>query len=221
MKRGQVIQDVALFPMETMTITQGMFGNFSHKGSMSIDLGGKDAGIDPAFAPFDLTLVWKDSLSGNGLCFQSDRPVICADGTINHVTFVMWHMNDISAYRVGQKFKQGEKIYEEGMAGRATGNHIHFNIAKGKYEGGYPLFKNSDGVWCIKNQVPPMDILFVNDTVMRNDGGYNWRTFYVPSAPCDCASQADVKNLLKEQTDDIRLVVRDELAKLTFEVVVK
>ena len=143
MKRGQTIKDVALFPMEVLAISQGMFNNFSHKGSMAIDIIGSGGGIEDAFAPFDCTLRWKDVKSGHGLLFQSDREVLCADGTYSHVHFVMWHMNDISAYRVGQKFKQGEKIYEEGMAGRATGNHIHFNVAKGVYQGGYPLIRNS------------------------------------------------------------------------------
>jgi hypothetical protein len=176
MKAGQVIRDVALFPMEVLAISQGMFSNFSHKGSMAIDIIGSGGGIENAYAPFDCTLVWKDSLRGNGLCWQSDREVLWANGSTDFVTFVMWHMNDISDYRVGQKFKQGEKIYEEGTAGFATGNHIHWNVAKGKYQGGYPLVKNKDNVWCIKNQVPPMDVFFVNDTIMRIPM-YEWKVY--------------------------------------------
>lgn len=185
MKRGQQIGDIALYPMEVLAISQGMFGNFSHKGSMAIDIIGSGSGIEDAYAPFDLTLVWKDSLSGNGLCFQSDREVLCADGSKSFVTFVMWHMNDIRAYRVGQQFKQGQKIYEEGRAGFATGNHIHLNVAKGKYTGGYPLVKNSSGVWVIKNQVEPFKIFFVNDTVIRNAFGYTWETYVEPKSEID------------------------------------
>lgn len=195
MKRGQVIKDVALFPMEVLAISQGMFNNFSHKDSMAIDIIGSDGGIEDAFAPFDCTLVWRDSLSGNGLCFQSDREVLWANGSSDFVTFVMWHMNDISAYRVGQKFKQGEKIYEEGRAGNATGNHIHFNVAKGKYGGGYPLVRNSSKVWVIKNQVPPMDVFFVNDTVMRIPM-YEWQV-YTPITIIDRTDLPKLKVLAK------------------------
>jgi len=191
MKRGQVIKDVALFPMEVLAISQGMYGNFSHKGSMAIDIIGSGGGIESAYAPFDCTLVWKDSLSGNGLCFQSDRAVLWANGTTDFVTFVMWHMNNISAYRVGQKFKQGEKIYEEGTAGRATGNHIHFNVAKGKYGGGYPLVRNSSNVWVIKNQVEPMSVFFVNDTILRTPM-YQWE-IYVPKVEFNRDGTAKIK----------------------------
>jgi hypothetical protein len=185
MKKGQVIKDVALYPMEVLALSQGMYGSFSHKGSMAIDIIGSGGGIEEAYAPFDLSIVWKDSLSGNGLCFQSDRAVLWANGEYEYVHFVMWHMNDIKAYSVGQKFKQGEKIYEEGTAGFATGNHIHLNVAKGKYGGGYPLVKNASNVWVIKNQVAPMDVFYINDTVVRNAFGYEWKTYVAPKNVID------------------------------------
>lgn len=177
MKPGQKIPGVALFPMEFLNISQGMNNAFSHRGSFAIDIIGRDGGIDLAYAPFDCTLVWKDVKAGNGLCWQSDRPVLCADGAVDFVTFVMWHKNDISVYQVGQQFKQGDVLYAEGMAGRATGNHIHLNVAKGKYTGGYPLYRNKYDVYCLFNQVPPMDVFFINDTRIIQPLGYEWHTY--------------------------------------------
>jgi hypothetical protein len=184
MKAGQVIRDVALFPMEWMQITQGMNTTFSHKGTKAIDIVGKDRTKEDAYAPIDCTLVWKDTKSGNGLCWQSDREVLWANGTIDFITFTMWHMNDISDYRVGQKFKQGEKIYEEGIAGNVTGMHIDLKVGKGKYQGGYPLLQNEFKRWYIKNEVAPFDVFFINDTFIqvdkdgkKLDGGYEWKVY--------------------------------------------
>lgn len=199
MKRGQVIRDVALFPMEWLYITQGMNGGLSHRNTKAIDIVGKDRTHEWAYAPFDCTLVWKDVKSGNGLCWQSDRPVLWANGTTDFVHFTMWHMDDISAYRVGQKFKQGEKIYKEGTAGFVTGVHIDLKVAKGKYPGGYPLLKNSFNAWYLRNEVAPFDVFFINDTFIqvdkdgkKLDGGYKWE-LYVPAIEFDRNGTAKIK----------------------------
>ena len=182
MKLGTHLTDnngiqVALFPMETMTITQGTNSSFSHKGALSIDIAGDDAGIDVAYAPYDCTIRWKDVKSGNGILFQSDKKTLLANGEKDYSHFVMWHDNYTGDVKVGQKFKQGEKIYDEGTAGRATGNHIHLNVAIGKYDKGYPLVQNKYGVWELKNEIEPYLVFYVNETIIRNGHNYHWKTY--------------------------------------------
>ena len=167
---------LAMYPFETMNITQGMNGAFSHKGRMAIDEAGKDAGICDAFAPFDATVVWVDTgKARSGVLITSDKPVLCADGTERIINFYAFHDNDITDLFVGKKLKQGEVFYQEGTAGFATGNHVHYQTSDKPYTGGYPLFENEFGGWTLKNECSPVDVFWANDTIIRNARGYNWQ----------------------------------------------
>lgn len=171
---------IAVWPGVFLNITQKMGNSFSHKGSMSIDDAGSGLGISQYCASSDLKLRWADKKSGNGLLFESTKPCELANGTVDYYHFVMWHddyIEDMRPHVNGKTFKQGDKIYDEGTAGRATGNHVHINVAIGKYAGGYPLIQNQHGVWEIKNEVPPYDVWFINDTQVINDAGYPWKIF--------------------------------------------
>lgn len=158
----------ARFPMKYVNVTQVPNNNFSHKGSISAwDNAGKDAGIDGAFAPFDCKVVWKDTGSAKtGVLVQNTDFVECADGLIrepNTIKALFWHDNDISDLKIGQTIKQNAIFYQEGTAGHATGNHVHFNVGVGKYDGKYPLVENEFGVWEIKGEIDPTKIFFIDD----------------------------------------------------------
>lgn len=198
MKPNTVYQDAngveyAMWPGLYLNTTQRMNNSFSHEGSLSIDDAGKDKGISQYYASSTLKLRWADKKSGNGLCFESTKPCNLADGTVDYYHFVMWHDNNIEDMRPrvnGKAFKQGEKIYDEGTAGRATGNHVHINVAKGKFPGGYPLVQNEHGVWEIKNEVTPMSVFFIDDTEIIKDAGYKWET--IPKCECDEETEPEV-----------------------------
>lgn len=168
----------AKFPMLYVNVTQAPNNNFSHKGSVSAwDNAGKDTGIDDAFAPFDAEVVWKDNGSAKtGILISNTVEVKCADGIIRQagqVHTLFWHDNDISDLYVGKQIKQGEVFYQEGTAGRATGNHIHFNVGVGTYKKGtYPLVKNEFGVYEIKGEINPTKIFFIDDNhkVIKTNG---------------------------------------------------
>ncbi|MDL2211663.1 M23 family metallopeptidase [Erysipelotrichaceae bacterium OttesenSCG-928-M19] len=138
-----------IMPMNNVGISQKEGGKFSHKGINAIDLYGKNTKIEQAYAPCDCKVIKKYAYSsmGNAVVFQSTKKVYFADGSINYATFMMMHDNKISDIKVGQVFKQGQKCYDEGSYGYATGNHIHFEIAKGKYAG---VAKNG---WSLKGHV--------------------------------------------------------------------
>ena len=161
------------FPMETMYITQGVNGQFSHQGANALDNAGKDTGIEETYSPCDMKYVWNDSpRNGNAVFFQSVNKVLFADGTIDYATFMFIHDNYIADIlnlaRKGYVFKQGEPFGDEGTAAFATGNHSHIEVAKGKFTKPYIL--NSQGVYCLPNSVSP-DKAFVTDgTNLRNGG---------------------------------------------------
>jgi hypothetical protein len=168
---------VLLYPQLYLNISQGVGESPTHMGRLAIDMIGQGVGRDDAYASCDCTVAWKDTKSGHGILFQSDRKVLLADRTIDYAKWVMWHDDDISNIQVGMRFAQGDVIYQEGVAGHATGPHIHFNISKGRYTGGYPLVKNSFGVWEIKNEIHPAKMLYINGSKVLKDKGYNWQAY--------------------------------------------
>ena len=84
----------ALFPMKTLRVTQGYYTDFSHKQSYALDLGGKDGGVDPVYAPFSGTIKRIRSTNGE-MWLESDAPVEWADGTVDYMTVLFIHANSI------------------------------------------------------------------------------------------------------------------------------
>lgn len=181
MKKGQKLStssgvQVALYPMVYLGISQGVLDSYSHKGRLAIDMIGNGTGADEAFAPYDCTIAWiggKDNI----VVWNSDNPHLWANGLVEYSHFCMMHMNDISHLKVGMSFKQGDVIYREGVAGSASANHIHYNVAKGRYSKGYPLRLNEFGKYELYNEVHPVEVLFINDTLIYKDKGYAWKTY--------------------------------------------
>lgn len=155
------------FPMKTMKITQGSNGQFSHQGVEALDLAGVNEGIEQAYAPVDMTLKYRDAAAtGNALFFESDRPVLFADGTIDYASFMFIHDNYVDDLK--SSYKQGEEFMDEGMAGYATGNHIHFEVAKGKLTTCY--YKNLYGTYGLRGSVPADQACVIDGVTLFNNG---------------------------------------------------
>ena len=158
----------AVHNIDVLNISQGADGNFSHKGDKAIDI----TGVKNFKAPFTGTI--KKILSNdNEVWLESNEKVLYADGTIDYMTVLTLHDNDISNLYVGKVIKQGEVYYNEGTKGNATGNHIHLAVGKGKFTGS-GWYKNSYGYWCINNQIDVYKGLFLYDKVKIINGLYNW-----------------------------------------------
>ena len=170
-----------IFPMQNMKVTQGYNGAYSHKGTMAIDIAGKDGGRERLFAPCTMIIKRKGI---SGVYLESVNQVQCADGSINYINIYLFHDDNTSDLHVGQVIAQGQYFYDEGTYGNATGPHAHMIVAKGKYTGG---FYNSYKHWCLKNQVAPETVLWIKEgTVVYNNGGYVWKTtkeLYFEPAP--------------------------------------
>lgn len=163
----------AILMMDYLNVTQNGNGSFSHRGDLAIDIAGKDSGIDYLKAPF--TGIIKRIYSNvNAVWLESVDKVIYADGSIDYMTVMTLHDDDVSNLKVGDIIKQGDIYYKEGSTGYVTGNHIHLAVGKGKFTGS-GWYKNNYDNWCINNQMEVSKALFIpNNTKIINNGGLNW-----------------------------------------------
>lgn len=163
----------AVLMLDYLNVSQKANGSFSHQGDKALDLSGKDTSISDLKAPFTGTIKRIYS-SVNAVWLESNEKVKYADGTIDYMTVLTMHDNDVSNLYVGKVVKQGEIYYQEGTRGYATGNHIHLTVGKGKYTAN-GWYKNSNGNWVINNQYDVHKALYLRDSVnVINGGGYDW-----------------------------------------------
>lgn len=180
MNKGQVsirdgVEDV-LFPMEYCNITQGDLVG-THAGTYAVDLAGKDTGRDFAYFPFSAKSVALDSTkNGNAVIWESLNKVRFANGLIDYCCMMVIHDNDATGFAVGSSYAQGTQMAQEGTAGYAIGNHLHIEVARGRYSGGtYGMYdRNAQGVYHLRNNMPIEDVCFMDQTVILNGKG-NWR----------------------------------------------
>ena len=85
----------AVFMMDYLNITQKANNEFSHSGDKAIDIAGKDSGIDNFKAPFT-GIIRKIYTGDNAVWLESINKVKYADGTIDYMTVLTIHDNDIS-----------------------------------------------------------------------------------------------------------------------------
>ncbi|MEO2190203.1 M23 family metallopeptidase [[Clostridium] innocuum] len=158
-----------------MNITQGNNGSYSHQGVNTLDLAGYKGGCSPLYAPFDVVCVGVDGPDlGNAVFWQSQNKVRFVDGTIDYATIMIIHDNNLDGIRVGVKYSQGTQIANAGTAGRATGNHNHFEIAKGKFTHKYDLNQKTK-VYHLPNSISADKCCFVNKTDIINGNNMKWK----------------------------------------------
>ena len=82
----------AVFNIKKLNVTQGMNGSFSHNGELAIDIGGACEWFK---APFTGTIK-RIYTNTNTVWLESNEKVLYADGTIDYMTIMTHHDNDIS-----------------------------------------------------------------------------------------------------------------------------
>lgn len=164
------IQDV-LCPMSVLNVTQGDFeGNHPFYAS---DLAGADTGRDLYYAPCDVVCVATNPSDGNAVWWQSVDKVRHANGTIDYLTQMILHDNNLDGIYVGVVYKQGQQIAQEGKTGYATGNHLHVEFAVGKFTKRYE--KNDKGYY-LPNGVAIEDVCFIDNTTLKGScANWNWK----------------------------------------------
>lgn len=135
--------ELALYPSETLCITQGAYDNFSHQKQNALDITTPNRSV---YAPFTGKIVRIDRgyANYNTVWLESCSKVVYADGTIDYMTVVFMHDDHVADLSVGQIVGQGEYFYDAGVAGGATGAHVHIACIRGKYKSSMTLTGSGD-----------------------------------------------------------------------------
>lgn len=167
--------EVMLFPLEYMYMSQDEGGGYSHAGTLQMDFLGWDANGRvyncPYYAPCTCTCVGITDYSTNNRIYQSVDRVHLADGTLGIVTFECAHDN-FPAHSIGDRIVQGQILGRTGTAGNVTGDHLHFQTARGAYAGWEQVPPNNN--WQLKNEMHIYDACYVNDTTIVQGYAHNW-----------------------------------------------
>lgn len=167
--------EVLLFPLEYLNLSQGEGGDYSHLGTYNLDFLGwnKNGRLlkCPYYAPCSCTCI--GSTEDSNRIWQSNHEVLYADGTIDFVTWVQAH--DDSPLSIGTVLNQGELLGHTGTKGNVTGDHVHFNFARGKYANWEQVPPNNN--WQLKNSIHIYNATYVNDTIIINGYNYPWKIF--------------------------------------------
>lgn len=205
-----------LYPLKNMRITQG-YGEGTHIDSFAIDDAGKDTGIENVFAPFTGTIKKIYQNDANEVWLESVDKVEYPDGTIDYMTMMFAHSNNVSNLKVGQIINKGTPFYSEGTKGNATGNHCHFECGRGKFEGS-GWHKNGKGYWIINNSKNPQECLWIDETIaIINNNNYNFKKIEAEViVPPKEDNQDNNKNISKNNPENSPTIIKDKEPILIF-----
>lgn len=162
-----------IFPSKYLRITQG-YNEGTHKDSYAIDNAGKDSGISDIYAPFTGIIKKIYTNDANEVWLESIDKVEYPDGTVDYLTVMFAHDNNVSNLFVGKRIKQGEVFYQEGTKGNVTGNHCHIECGRGKFTG-TGWHKNNSGYWSINNSKKPEECFWLDDSITVLSSKYQFK----------------------------------------------
>lgn len=178
--------EVALFPLPYLNMSQDEGGDYSHTGTYNIDFLGWGANgriyQAPIYAPCTMKVVYFDGAygGGNGVGFQSVNKVHLPNGQLDYLCVYFAHDNNPPYTTIGQTVNQGQLCYHTGTYGNVTGDHVHSCLGQGSWQG---LTQRASGNWDLGNRIHYWDGVYINNTVVINGYGHNWRTYYIPPTP--------------------------------------
>ena len=192
-----------LYPSKNMRITQ-KYNSGSHIDSYAIDEAGQDSNISTLYAPFTGIIKKIYSQDANEVWLESIDPVEYPDGTIDYMTIMFAHSNDVSNLFVGKKINRQEPFYSEGTKGNAIGNHCHIECGKGKFTG-TGWYKNNGGSYSINNKKKPEECLWVDDSInIINSNGITFRKIQSSIPPETIIPEAENE---KTETPDEKYLI--------------
>jgi len=130
--------EFALYPSETLCVTQGAYDTYSHQRQNALDITTSNRSV---YAPFTGKIVRVDRgwSRYNTVWLESCDGVVYADGSVDYMTVVFMHDDNVADLSVGQIISQGTYFYDMGVAGGATGAHVHIAVIRGKYSSSMSL----------------------------------------------------------------------------------
>ncbi len=212
-----------IFPSKYMRITQG-YNEGTHKDSFAIDNADIDTGKSPLYAPFTGIIKKIYSNDANEVWLESIEKQEYPDGTIDYMTIMFAHDDDISDLFVGKRINKNEIFYKEGTKGNAKGAHCHIECGKGKFQG-TGWHKNNAGYWSINNGKSPEKCLWIDDSIKIIDNhGYNFKKISTNTVDNNIINKTPVNKIVKEfiaPKTDLYGVYLKENQKLIIEQVPK
>ena len=195
-----------LYPSKNMRITQ-RYNTGSHIDSYAIDEAGQDSNISTLYAPFTGIIKKIYLEDANEVWLESIEPVEYPDGTIDYMTIMFAHSNDVSNLFVGKKIKRKEPFYSEGTKGNTTGNHCHIECGKGKFIG-TGWYKNNGGSYSINNKKKPEECLWIDESIKVIDSkGLNFKRIKTQNTELKPPSQEipneEQKNVVEKDDKDL------------------
>lgn len=186
-------QQVALFPLSYIRVSQADYGTYSHNYDTyyATDFLGWNADgrvlLCEYYAPVDMTCIYIDK-SESCIVWQSNEEVEFADGSIDYLGCIFYHDNNVADgdYSVGDTVSQGDVIGHTGTAGNVTGDHVHLETGKGKWNSnsstgkGTAEYKYHFTDYTTVKRIRCFNALYGNDTVISlNDTNneYDWKTY--------------------------------------------
>ena len=164
----------AMYPIKHIRITQKHHEG-THKSCFAVDEAGKDTGISDVHAPFTGVIKKIYTADANQVWLESLKKVEYPDGTKDYMTIMFCHDNSVTSLYVGKIINQGDVFYQEGTKGNATGNHLHFECAKGKFTG-TGWYQDASGYWSIINGKKVTDCLWIDDNYeLLDTKGYSFK----------------------------------------------
>lgn len=190
MRAGQTLvandgYEVALFHMTYLRMSQDEGGDYSHVGTYNIDLIGWGPNgrilAAPMYAPCKMKLLhyWTAYANGNMQVWESVNKVHLANGQLDYLTLMVAHDNNPPYSTIGTVVNQGTLFYHTGTYGQVTGDHVHTCVGQGRYQGftTRPPQNHED----LTNRIHYWNGLYVNDTVISQGYGHNWKTWSEPT----------------------------------------
>ena len=159
---------------EKMSISQ-TYNEGNHKSHTTGEY--KDYPIDETYgdsgrtgyflAPFDCKVVKKWKANSNQIWLTSIDKVKTPAGE-DIVTIFLCHMSDdeYNSIKVGDVYKQGDKVVMEYKDSKSTGNHNHVSAGLGEMSG--TGWKQSNGVWVLQTKNgtrKPEEIFYIDKSI--------------------------------------------------------
>lgn len=173
-----------LFPKNSYYLTQGYgLNSYSHKGRKAIDVSAAGGGYKEIYAPFTgyVAKVFVSSIYAYTIWLVSSEKVLCADNKWHYAVMQLTHPEGISKYKVGDRFKQGDYLFNDGSTGQATGPHVDIEIAiydrKEDIKVGFVL--SSYGTYTLINAVEPTYYLVLKDSTIVLNDVYDGKVYYI------------------------------------------
>lgn len=174
-----------IYPTKVMNITQNYNGKTSHYTeshgkpyAYPIDENCGTTARDYFYAPCDLIVkrVYGIGNAGtNTIWLESKDKVQLANGKSSYVTIRVTHPNDdtLKKFKIGQEYKQKDKMFLEGNDGHATGYHFHIEINTCKFKDldNNGWIKNNKGAWVTSpNSIKPEEAFYIDKTFTKVKG---------------------------------------------------